>query len=417
MKILQVNKFNFLKGGAAKYFLDLSRLLRSSGIEVAKFSMAHPENEADQKWEKYFTPFVDFNASAGLVANLKAAGRILWNPSANKKFEKIIADFQPDIIHIHNIYHQISPSILHVAKRKKIPIVMHLHDYKMICPNYKLFTQNRICHKCKGHKYYNCVRRKCVKQSYAKSALAMLEAYLHNLLLKSYDKVDLFIAPSQFMKDTCVAFGIPENKIKVIYNFTDIKKEDCPEKEKADDSSYLLYFGRLSEEKGIDTIIKAMPRIKGELSLKIVGTGPEKKSLEKLIDQLGLQKRVQLTGSKYKDDLKKIILGAKTVIIPSVWNENMPLSLLEALALKKVVIASRVGGIPEIIRHEKNGFLFDPGNIKELSALVNQIDEYDLESIRENAYSSVQKLNPTDHLQEILKIYNKLILEQRSLDK
>ena len=214
MKILQINKFNYLRGGAERCFLELSKILAEHGNEVITFSMQHEKNLHNQ-YEKYFTNEVNLN-----TFSLKNIFKIFYNREAAKKLEALIKKEKPDIAHLHNIYHQISTSIIKVLKKYQIPTVMTLHDYKIICPNYQLFSKNEICYKCQGGKYYNCLVRKCSKNSYAKSFLAMLEAYFNK---KNYDQIDLFIAPSQFMKDICVKFGIPESKIEVIYNFIKTK--------------------------------------------------------------------------------------------------------------------------------------------------------------------------------------------------
>ncbi|MCX6765840.1 MAG: glycosyltransferase [Candidatus Moranbacteria bacterium] len=408
MRVLMVNKFNYLKGGGAKYFLDLVEILRKHGVTVAKFSMQDEKNLPDEN-EKYFVSNIDFNDFK--VKNIfRYISRILYSREAAKKFEKLIIKFKPDIIHLHNIYHQISPSILFTAKKFNIPIVMHLHDYKIICPNYKLFSQNEICHKCKGGRYYNCILRKCIKNSRAKSALAAAEAYLHDTFLKSYGQVDLFIAPSQFMKSVCVDFGIPEEKIKVVCNFVEMETKEKNLWEKIE--NYLLFFGRLSEEKGIDVLIRAMKGIDGELKLKIVGGGPEAEKLGNLVRELKLTRRVELTGPKFGKDLSEIITKAKAVVIPSVWPENMPLSMLEAMASGKVVLASRVGGMPEAIKDGENGFLFEPGNYQQLTQKINALKKINLLEIGEKARITVNQFNSQWHFKEIYDIYNFLLRKQ-----
>ncbi|KKQ59875.1 MAG: group 1 glycosyl transferase [Parcubacteria group bacterium GW2011_GWE2_38_18] len=173
MRVLLVNKFNYLKGGADKYFIELAETLNQAGVETAKFCMSDEKNLPDKN-NKYFLSKIDFN-DFKLGDAFKYLGRILFSIEAAKKFESLLNDFKPDIVHIHNIYHQISPSILRVAKRHKLPVVMHLHDFKLLCPNYKMYTQNQVCERCKGGKFFNCTRYRCLKNSYAKSLLATIE--------------------------------------------------------------------------------------------------------------------------------------------------------------------------------------------------------------------------------------------------
>jgi len=404
MKILQVNKFNYIRGGAEKYFIEISKELEKIGHQVAFFSMHHPKNNSSI-WSKYFVSRISFN-EARLRDKIITPGRILYSLEAKRKFNKITQDFKPDIIHIHNIYHQISPSILSVAKKYNIPVIMHLHDYKLVCPNYQLFVDDKICYRCRGGKYYNCLKHKCFKKSFWQSFLATIEMYLHHKILKIYKKnIAYFIAPSEFMKNTVVNFGWDKNKIKVIYNFSE--KMDDKISDKIGD--YGLYFGRLSREKGIDILIEALGLSDKKNKLKIIGTGPEENNLKQLVKKLKLSKRVEFLGYKSGQELQDIIRGSRLVYLPSTWNENMPLTLLESLNLRKVVIASRTGGLPELIRDKETGFLFENGNIKELAQIIDNSYNYDLIKMGSKAKESIENLRVEKHLIELLDVYNNIL--------
>lgn len=403
MRVLMINKFNYVKGGGAKYFLELAELLKNNGVEVAKFSMRDKRNVPDEN-EEYFVENIDFGKFQ-IRNTFRYLSRIFFSWEAYRKFEKIVQKFKPDIIHIHNIYHHISPSILFVAKKHKIPVVMHLHAYKLICPNYKLFNKGKLCEKCQGGKYYNCTLDKCVKNSYAKSLLGSLEAYLHNTWLKSYAIVSVFIAPSRFMKDISARFGMPAEKIRVIYNYTENKR-----KEANAGGDYLLYFGRLSEEKGVDVVVRAMAEINDKnIKLKIAGDGPEKNSIEKLVLEKGLAGRVEILEWAHDHELENLIAGAKAVVLPSLWNENMPLAMLEAMERGKIIVASRIGGMPEIIQDGENGFLFAAGDKNDLAAKIDGLGKFDLEKIGDAARRTMVGLNKEKHLREILEVYNGLL--------
>jgi glycosyltransferase involved in cell wall biosynthesis len=404
MKILQVNKFNYLRGGAEKYFIEISKKLEEKGHQVAVFSMHHPKNIASV-WSSYFVSRISFN-EGGWRNFLLSPMRILYSLEAKRKFERIIKDFEPDIIHIHNIYHQLSPSILSVAKKYAIPVVMHLHDYKLICPNYQLFVKDNICFRCKKTKYYNCLKYRCFKGSFWKSFLITIEMYFHHKILKIYRKnIDFFIAPSAFMKKTVASFSWPEEKIKLIYNFFDkiFKETD------SDISDYGLYFGRLSREKGIHILLQALSMSSSKMKLNIVGSGPEENNLKNITRELGLSDRVSFLGPKYGDDLQKIVSRAKMVFLPSIWCENMPLVLLESLSLAKVVIASKTGGLPELIEDKKSGFLFENANPSSLAKIIDDIDNYDLNKIGEEARKKVEGLNIDNHLKKLLLLYEEAI--------
>lgn len=403
MKILQVNKFYYPKGGADKYFLDLSSALEKAGHQVAVFSMKH-ENNLASPFSSYFVSNIDFNNLKWWQA-IKVPGRIIYSQEAKRKFKKLVKSFRPDIIHIHNIYHQISPSILDVACKFKIPVVMHLHDYKLICPNYQLFANGHPCEACYPDKYYQCLRKKCFKNSFRQSFIAFLEMFIHHKILKIYRKnINIFIAPSQFMKEKVVKFGWEEKKIKIVINpySSFIDKASFSEKEK----DYLLYFGRLSAEKDIATLIKAA--ISLNYKLKITGHGPEEAKLKETAKQ-DKNSLIEFTGFKSGADLKNLILSAKAIVIPSICYDNMPLSLLDALHLGKIVIASKIGGIPEIIKDGINGLLFEPGNEESLKEKIRSLKEIDQESFSREAIKSVSNLSLENNMQAVIEIYQKCL--------
>lgn len=403
MRILQVNKFHYPRGGADKYYLELGRTLEVSGHQVAYFSMKHPKNIAS-KWSQYFVSRLSFN-EGGFLDKLKTPGRIIYSLEAKKKFSHIIKDFKPDVIHIHNIYHQLSPSILDVARQAKIPVVMHVHDYKLICPNYQLFAHGKICEACKPNKYWQCVKKRCFKNSCFKSSLAALEMHLHHNVWQIYRKnIDLFITPSQFMKNKLVEFSWPEDKIKVIVNpfSADLINQDVPAQSKSD---YLLYFGRLSQEKGLETLITAAKL--SQQKIKIVGSGPEENNLR---TQVAKQKAsVEFLGFKEGNELRDIILGAKAVVVPSIWYENMPLSMLEALSLGKVVIASKIGGLPEIIKDGENGYLFEAGSAQDLTRAFSLLETANLNEMSEKAKTSVKNFSPLNNQEQVEAVYQSLL--------
>jgi glycosyltransferase involved in cell wall biosynthesis len=395
LKILQINKFYYLKGGSERSLFDVSEILKNKGHEVIPFSMTDSRN-LSTKYSQYFIEKTDYDKFS-----LKKIINIFWNFEANKKLEKLIKETKPDIVHLHNIAHQLSPSIIRVIKKHNLPIVQTLHDYKLICPNYKLYS-NSCCFKCEKGKYYRCFLRKCHKNSYLKSLIVALEAYFHKFL-KLYDQVDLFIAPSEYMKKISIKFGIPEDKIEVLRHSIDkkyFKKEARP-------GDYLLYFGRLSKEKGIDVLLDALSLSTSKVKLKIVGAGEESKNLKLKSEKLKLENRVEFLGPKYSDDLIKLIEEAKAIIMPSVWPENMPYSLLEAMAMKKPVIASRIGGMTEMIEDKKNGFLFFAGDPQGLKDIIDNLNNFDLKEIGEKAGEKVAYLKENYFYEKLIHIYRK----------
>lgn len=369
MKILQVHKYCNRKrgGGSVTAFFETVRLLEKKGEQVKVFSMKD-DRFGEEFPSENFAEHFDINQPAGVAKKVGLAARSIFNFQAQKSLEKFLTQFQPDIAHIHNIYHYLTPSIFFTLKKQKIPMVMKLSDYKLICPNYKLFNRGKICQKCRGGKYYHCFWDRCLKNSSLVSFAAMLEAYCH-WILKSYDNIDLFLSPSQFMKDKCVEFGIDPQRIQVLRNTVDEKNFDFFGKtgDSVAGQDYFLYFGRLSPEKGLTNLIRVVFRLKQSGRLKqrrllIAGDGPQRKELETLVERLGLKKEVVWAGFRQGRELQELIAASQFVILPSVWFDNSPLVISEAQLSGKAVLVSRLGGSPEMIEEGKTGWLFDPHN-------------------------------------------------------
>ena len=270
MKILEINKFYYLRGGSERHLFDLSDGLASRGHSVINFSMKDEKNQPSN-FSGYFVDPVDLEGW-----NLRNILKIFYNWQAVRQLEKLILKERPDIAHLHNIQYQLTPAVIQTLKKYGIPVIQTLHAYNIICPNAKLYTEGSPCERCSRRKFYNCLLHKCVHDSYAKSLLAALEAYLNVSWLKRYDDVDLFIAPSIFMKEVSVRSGLPAEKIQVMHNFLDREKYSAADSIAGD---YFLYFGRLAEEKGVDLLIEAIKDLPNE-KLKIVGEGPEAKNFQ-----------------------------------------------------------------------------------------------------------------------------------------
>lgn len=405
MKILMINKFFYIKGGSETYYFSLKELLEKNGHTVIDFSMKDEKN-FESKYSKFFVDNVDYNKKQSLSSKIKEALKIIYSFEAKRKLERLIKETKPDIAHLHIFQHQLSLSILDVLKKYNIPIVYTAHDLKMICPNYKMMTHGRICEECKNGKYNNCLKNKCVKDSKIKSAVAMAEAYI-NKYRKAYDKIDYIITPSKFYKDKFIEFGVDKNKIEHIPNFLSTKEIEydiLPEQ------NYFLYFGRLSEEKGIMTLIKAMKNI--DSKLKIVGTGPLKDKISKFIKENEYQ-NIELLGFKSGKELNTIVANSKAVILPSEWYENGPYSAIESLKLSRPLIGSDLGGIPELIEQNENGYVFKHSEIKDLHEKIekmNNLSKKELREFQKSAYKHFED-NYAEQIyyKKLMLIYNNLL--------
>ena len=400
MKILQINKFHYLKGGAERCYFDTARILREEGHRVAFFAMQHPANQSTQ-WQKYFISQVDFHAKQTLWQKIKIAGKIIYNPETARKLEKLILDFKPDVAHLHNIYHQLSPSVIYVLKKHNIPMVMTLHDYNLISPAYNLYNQNKIYERACGQKFYRCFFDKCVHNSYAQSLVAVIEAYI-NKWTGVYKNISVFISPSKFLRDKFYASNF-KGSIECIANPLKIDKVETNKDQNI--KPYIFYAGRLAKEKGVDILIKAHALQKNKTDLIIAGAGPEKINLQNMVDKFKVNKTVKFIGHQDIDNIYNLMAKAETVIIPSRCYENTPYSLREALELTRMVVCANVGGIIELAKNNQKASFFE---LNDKFDLANKID-LAIENSKKIKFESEITIDTSkNYYQELITIYNRV---------
>lgn len=402
MKILMVNKFFYIKGGSETYYFALKRLLEAKGHTVIDFSMKDEKN-FQSPYSEYFVEAVDYNGKMSKGKQLKAAKNIIYSTEAKRKLERLIQETKPDIAHLHIFQHQLSPSILDVLKKYDIPTVYTAHDLKMICLNYVMMTHGKLCEKCKGGHYINCLKQKCVKNSTLKSSINVVEGYLHKWR-KSYDAIDVIITPSLFYRNKFLEFGIEKERVYHIPNFLD---RECPQVEESPEKEqYFLYFGRLSAEKGVLTLIKAVENTKN--LLYIVGTGPCGEEIQQYITEHHMT-NVKLLGFKSGKELTDIVGNARAVILPSEWYENGPYSAIESLQLGRPIIGSELGGIPELI--DGNGKVFQHGSVEELRDILEKFPTANTQTYQEYCKRSREIFKENymaeEHYQRLLPMYEK----------
>lgn len=409
MKILQVNKYYYLKGGAESVYFNDASLLRQHGHQIIPFSMQSEKN-FDSQYADYFIENWDFYGGGfNIWKKLKAAGHIIYSFETKKKARRLIAETKPEIVHLHNIYHQLSPSFLPLLKKEfHLPVVMTAHDYKLVCPNYSCLSNGKVCTKCFKGDYSQIIENRCHKGSWWSSALLAVEMTLHKKWQIYENNIDVIIAPSKFMKKTLRKGGI-KNEIKVLPNFVNMEQFVWDGQPRLGEG--LLYVGRLSEEKGLLTLLDALRKLPEKIPLKIVGTGEFRENLLQYISQNGLQKQVSLLGYKQGEELRELIRNCRLLVVPSISYENCPLSLLEAMALAKPVLASRIGGIPELLENDSNlvrGALFEAGDAVDLAKKIALYygDEPLMVDWGRNARTYVEIYHsPVRYYQGLMKIY------------
>ncbi len=382
MKVLLVNKFHYRKGGAETYYLAVGSELEKMGHEVAYFSMQHPDNISCD-WSSYFVTQREYNDVSNPLKAIRDGAALVYSPEAKKRFQELCEAFCPDVVHLNNVHRQITLSILDAPYlgEHRVPVVYTAHDYVTICPAYTMLDgEGNVCDAClEEGKYRRCLERRCVKGSRAKSALAVAEAAF-NRAHRSNDKINLVIAPSSFMRTKLVEGGWPEERVTVLQNFADdvlVSSASLPGEKPMDRMSpYLLFFGRLSHEKGVDTLLRAFdaaaPRLSDGLRLVVAGDGPERESLEAVAARLPVASRIEFVGYQSGERLRALVEGAAYAVCCSCWRENMPFSIVEAFVVGTPVIGTEIGGIPELVSEGETGFLCSPGNVDSLAAAIRR---------------------------------------------
>jgi glycosyltransferase involved in cell wall biosynthesis len=405
VRILQIQTYHYRRGGDSTYMFNLSRLLEDRGHEIVHFAMRHPEN-LPSPYAEHFVSEIDFPALLERptpLALLRVLGRSIHSGEAKRKITRLIEETKPEIAHIHNIHAHLTTSILAPLKRAGIPIVWTLHDYKLVCPNSDLLSVGKICERCIPNRFHHVLLRRCKKGSLGASLVAMLVA-LHDRMTRVPSRVDRFIAPSRFLERKLAEGGFDPDKIAWLPNFVDVEESST-----GPGGDYYLYFGRLSREKGIDILIRAAARL-GRGRLRILGDGPERPALERLAAEQGAAD-IKFLGHRSGEELRRILCGAQFVVLPSRWYENLPFSIMEAFAAGRPVVASDLGGIPEMVDDGVNGFLFpsgDEGALADRIATLLDSPELREEMGRRGWEKSREIYNAEYHYGRIMEIYGEL---------
>lgn len=398
-----IHKFFWRRDGASNYAWDLMDSLQHLGHTVVPFSMHHGKN-MHSLYEKFFVAPLNLSDPSKLSFSnkVKAVGRLMYSFHARRQLKKLLKKERFDVAHLHNIYHHISPSILSLLKKHGIKIVMTLHDYKLIVPNYTMFHHGKIHEEdCDGW-YRTCVAGKCMKNSRLYSRIVQVEMVMHHRIFNLYEKyVDTFISPSQFLISLCVKHGWNKKQFVHIKHPIDTVEYDIA----VEDGTYVTYVGRLSEEKGLDTLLTAA-RLSPNIPFQIIGSGAMQPALAKRIKEEKL-KNVELLGFLSGDALKAAMAKARIFVLPSVWYENAPISILEQMASKKVTIASDIGGIPELLPH---ALLCKPADPFTLAKKIRLWYDAPLEKrtqMGKTLHNKAKKMhNVAHHLKQVEGVYN-----------
>ncbi|HMB82818.1 MAG TPA: glycosyltransferase family 4 protein, partial [Terriglobales bacterium] len=412
MRILYCNKYDYPFSGTEAYLFDLIHQMDKRGQETALFSMDHGRTPAFTG-RSYRIPHLDFkDPNAGFLKKVKMAAHALYSPSARRAMRSCLADFSPDLAHVRGIYHHLSPSILWELKRQGIPVLYHLNDFKILCPTYNFVADAHPCELCRHGAFHHAATKGCYTGPRSSAVVLAAEAYLHKWL-RTYERcVDMFLAPSEFVRSKLIGAGFPAPRIEVLPHFQALPGDE----NLTTDEGYLLYFGRLSPEKGVYELLRAMVRLP-HTPLVIAGDGPERPRLESLARELNLN-QVLFAGMVHGEKLQKLIAGCSFSVFPSHAYETLGKSILESYAWGRPVIASDLGSRRELVQHGVTGLLYPDGVREQLAHSIGFLfDRPDLIEKMGAAARSRVKANhdPDQHMEKLLELYYRLTSAKKVL--
>ncbi len=396
--VLAVNNHHHLVGGSERYYLELGKLLESRGHRVVHLSTKDPRNHAPSGPALFLEP-VDL-AHPGPRDLL----RFHYSRRSAGAVRQLLREHAPDVAHLHIYYGHMTASILAPLRRAGVPIVQTLHEYKLICPVYRLVSGDRVCEACDGGRFWRALPRRCNRGSLARTALSVSESYVSRWL-GAVRHVDHFLASSDFLRRKVIEHGLPAERVSWLPSFVDAAALEPARSP----GRHLLYFGRLERLKGVLTLLEAAREL-GDLPLLVAGQGEARPEIEARICAGGLD-HVRLLQPRDGPELHALIRESLCSVLPSEWYENCPMSVLETMALGRPVVAARIGGIPELVREGETGLLFEPGNAEELAQRLRWLREHPRQALEMGARGRelvLSEFGPERHYERLLEVYRRL---------
>lgn len=413
MRIVLAHKYFYRGGGTATYLFALMEELQKRGHKCIPFTVAYDQTVPREYWDYYVSPpaasdvthLKDMQLSPW--GKLRLLGRAAWSLEAYRKALRLVADLKPDIAYVHNLYSYMSPSPISAFKKRGVPVVMRVADYNMVCPGLQVLRDGQPCTECIERGPGHALRYRCHKGSLPATAARVATLYAHRLL-RVYAGVDLFLTPSRFLGDVLVEAGLPASRVKHLPSFYPA----VPQASDAARGDYMLYFGRVSPEKGLDVLLRAMALLETRVPLLIAGADVDGETarLQALATELGLS-QIRFLGMQQRAALDGLIEGALFTVVPSRWYDNCPMSVLESFAHGKAVVGANIGGIPEQIV-EGCGLLFAPGDAADLAQKLQTLlaDAAAREQMGRAATQRLQDVySPARHCNALMAEFGRLI--------
>lgn len=404
MRILQINKFFYRRGGAEVVFFDTIKGLRERGHEVSEFSMISSGNLLSD-YSAYFASSVPELAGKHDSASAwKIFKRLFYSAEIEQKLKALILANEPQVAHLHGVYHQLSASTFTQLYEMKIPTVLTLHDFFPLSPSRNFLRGETLDESIYKNKFYNCIRYRCVDNKFLPSVAGTLEAYYYRLK-KIWKKVDLYICPSRFIADKFVEYGFPAEKMRVVPNPLKPQAVIPPLGDK------VVYLGRIHYEKGIKILMEAAKELR-DYKIMVVGSGPQDNWVQEFARK-NILSNIERVGWVGGESWENVIREAKVIVVPSLFYENCSMGILEALSYGRIVVAVDRGGNPELIKDGISGFLCRPEDSADLARVIKRaMDTSDEEAavISANAVKTVeQNHRPEDYFAKLESIYKEVM--------
>ncbi|MCK9861963.1 glycosyltransferase family 4 protein [Paenibacillus sp. ATY16] len=397
-KVLFVHNHYQLSGGEDTVVSQELNLLNSNGIHSEVYSVSN-----------------DMINDKNLLQKAMLAINTTWSKAEYVALKRKLISMKPDVVHVHNFFPLISPSVYYACNNLKIPVVQTLHNYRIICPSGMFLREGKVCEKCLKGSLINSVLNGCYRDSIFQTIPVAAMIKVNRMLGTWAKKVDKFISLTDFARNKFIEAGIPEDLIVTKPNFI-TSMRDTQERE-INTTKYLLFVGRVSLEKGVETLLEAWSGMveKSNYKLCIIGDGPEKERLEQLYST---DNSVVFLGKQEKESVLEYMQNSMYLIVPSLWYEGFPMTIIESYSMGTPVLASRIGSLQEVVVSGETGLHFNPGDIEDMRTVLLMAINYrdhEYEKLREKVSLIYQKNYTAEvNLKFITEIYNNVIEGKRN---
>ncbi|WP_025749556.1 glycosyltransferase family 4 protein [Priestia megaterium] len=392
MKVLLVHNYYQVSGGEDRVVEEEQKLLEKNGIQVRTYLVSNKDIK-----------------TKGLINKAKLGIQTTWSKNQYNRIKEIILDEKPDLVHFHNTFPLLSPSVYYACYNMNIPVVQTLHNYRIGCPGAMLMKDNKVCEKCINGSLLNSVKYGCYRNSRIQTIPLSTMLYTHRSLNTWNNKVDKYIALTNFAKEKFIEIGLNEDKIAVKPNFIEKHIEDRLKKE-----DQITFVGRISKEKGLHLLLAAWSKVGSEVNTKlnVIGDGPLRKELEGKYEHLS---NVKFLGKLDSKDVLSYMSKSKYIIVPSIWYEGFPMTIIESYSVNTPVISSNIGSLKEVVTNEVTGFHFENNNINSLENTLKKALHYsDYDKLQKNINEQYEKkYTPSANFKMLINIYEEVVRSRK----